>query len=54
MRDEHAELLERAGIEQQLQALAGRQAALRVELRDPLGAAAGERFGAPAFELGLG
>ncbi len=48
--DEHVELLERAVIEQQLDALARRELAARVLRRDALLAAAEPRLRAPVFE----
>ena len=52
VRDERADLDERAGVEQQFEALAGGQAALGVEFRDALGAAARQRLLAAPLELG--
>jgi XRE family transcriptional regulator, fatty acid utilization regulator len=51
VRDEHVELLEGAVVEQDLDALAGGQLALRVLRRDPLGAAAEPRLAATILEF---
>ena len=48
--DEHVELLERAVVEEQLDALARRELAARVLRRDALLAAAEARLRAPLFE----
>ena len=52
VRHERADLDERAGVEQQLEPLAGGQPALGVDLGDAFGAAAGERLLATAPQFG--